>query len=47
MNKQKALEIAKDRIENIEKFTPTNENEKKIAEETLEFLKFIKKLLED
>lgn len=47
MNKQKALEIAKDRIENIKKFTPTNENEKKITEETLEFLRFIKKLLED
>lgn len=47
MEKQKALEIAKDRIENISKFIPTNESEKKIAEETLDFLKFVEKLLED
>lgn len=47
MNKQRALEIARDRIENLNKFIPTNENEMKIADETLEFLKFIEKILED
>lgn len=47
MNKQRALEIARDRIENLNKFIPTNESEMKIANETLEFLKFIEKILED
>lgn len=47
MNNKKALEIARDRIESISKFIPANESEKKSAEETLEFLKFIEKLLED
>lgn len=46
MDNQKALEIARDRIESISKFITTNESEKKAAEETLEFLKFVEKLLE-
>lgn len=47
MDKQKALEIAKDRIESLQKFIPANESEKKTAEETLEFLKFVERMLED
>lgn len=47
MNKQKALEIAKDRIENLNKFIPADKSEAIIAEETLEFLKYIEKILED
>lgn len=47
MDNQKALEIARDRIESISKFIPANESEKKVTEETLEFLKFVEKLLED
>ena len=47
MDNQKALEIARDRIGSISKFIPANESEKKTAEETLEFLKFVEKLLED
>ena len=47
MDKQKALEITKDRIENLNKFIPTNESESEIANETLEFLKYIEKILED
>ena len=47
MNKQKALEITKDRIENLNKFIPTNKSEAEVANETLEFLKYIEKILED
>ena len=46
MKIEKALEITKDRIEGIEKFTPDNQNEAQIAKETLEYLKFIENLLE-
>ena len=47
MNKQKALEITRDRIENLNKFIPSNESEKEVTEETLEFLKFVEGMLED
>lgn len=47
MNKQKALKIAKNRIESVNRFIPENESESKIAAETLEFLIFVKKMLED
>ncbi len=47
MNKERALEITKDRIEAIQETTFYNESEKKIADETLEYLKYIEKLLED
>lgn len=47
MDKKKALEITKDRINNLRHFIPTNKSEQKIAEETLEYLEFIEKLLED
>ena len=47
MNKEKALKIAKDRIETLQSFVPTNESEIKIAKETMEFLNFVKEMLED
>lgn len=46
MNKEKALEFTKDRIAAISRITHSTESERKIAEETLEYLKFIEKLLE-
>lgn len=46
MNKREALEIAKDRIENLKKFVPENKSETQIASETLEFLTFVKEMLE-
>lgn len=47
MNKEKALEITKDRIYTISKSTYETESKRKIAQETLEYLKFIEKILED
>lgn len=47
MNKARALLITEDRIENMEKFTPSNASEAYIAKETLEWLYFIKNLLTD
>lgn len=47
MDKQKVLEIAKDRIESLSRFIPANESEKKAYEETLEFLKYVERILED
>lgn len=47
MDKQKALEIAKNRIESLSKFIPTNESEKKTYKETLEFLKYVERMLKD
>lgn len=46
MNKQKALEITKDRIEYLKIFIPKTESEEKTAKETLDYLKFIENLLE-
>lgn len=46
MNKEKALEITKDRIESLKVFVPNNESEMKIAKETLEYLYFIEDMLE-
>ncbi len=46
MDKQKALKITEDRIDSLKYFTPTNQSEEEIAKETLEYLKFIKDLLE-
>lgn len=45
MDKQKALEITRDRIENLESFTPNTASEANIAAETLEYLKFIETVL--
>ena len=47
MNKQRALEFTKDRIYTISKATYETENERKIAQETLEYLVFIEKMLEE
>lgn len=47
MNKQKALEFTKDRIDSISSCTYTTESEIKIANETLEYLRFIEKILEE
>lgn len=47
MNKQKALEFTKERIESISSSTYTTENEIKIVKETLEYLRFIEKILEE
>ena len=47
MNKIKALEITKDRIDSLKYFPPENESEKKLKIETLEYLEFIKEMLED
>lgn len=47
MNKRKALEITKDRIDNLEHFIPTNQSEANIASETLEYLKFVEGMLEE
>lgn len=47
MNKVRALEITNDRIESLNRFIPENESQKKIADETIEYLKFIKTLLEE
>ena len=46
MDKQKALEIAKDRIKSLQSFIPLNESENKISKETMEFLIFVKEMLE-
>lgn len=46
MNKEKALEFTNERIENISKTVYDNEMEIKIAKETLEYLIFIKGILE-
>lgn len=46
MDKQKALEIAKNRIESLSRFIPANESEKKTYEETLEFLEYVERMLE-
>ena len=46
MDIKKALEITRDRIENLKSFTPRNISEERIAKETLEYLEFIEKLLE-
>lgn len=47
MDKEKALAITKDRINNLRGFIPENESEVKIAKETLEYLEFVKKMLEE
>lgn len=47
MDIKKAKEITKDRIESMKKFIPSNESETRIAKETLEYLEFIEKLLEE
>ena len=47
MDKQKALDFTIDRIESIKKQTYTTESERKIVNETLEYLEFIKNILEE
>lgn len=46
MDKKKALAITIDRIGNLRGFIPANESERKVAGETLEYLEFVKKMLE-
>lgn len=46
MDKVKALAFTKDRIECLSTFIPSNESEKNTAIETMEYLKFIEKMLE-
>lgn len=47
MDIKKALEITRDRIECLDKFVPTNESEIKTAFETMEYLQFVEKLLNE
>lgn len=47
MDIQKALEFTKNRIECLQSFTPSTESERNTALETMEYLEFIKKLLEE
>ena len=47
MDKKRALEITNDRIESLNNFIPENESQKKTADETMEYLKFVKTLLEE
>ena len=47
MNIEKALLITKDRIENMKLFIPSNPSEVRIKEETVEWLDFIEKILEE
>ena len=47
MDKMRALEITNDRIESLKIFIPENESQKKIADETIEYLKFVKTFLEE
>lgn len=47
MDKEKALKFTIDRIESIKQQTYTTESEIRIAKETLEYLEFIKDILED
>lgn len=46
MNKQKALEFTLDRLNSVERFIPRNESETKIQEQTIEYLQYIKSILE-
>ena len=46
MDKEKALDFTIERIDSIKRQTFTNESELKSANETLEYLEFIKNLLE-
>ena len=47
MDKEKALAITIDRLGNLRSFIPSNESERKIAEETIEYLQFVRKMLEN
>ena len=47
MDKEKALDFTIERIESIKRQTFTNESEIKSVNETLEYLEFIKSLLEE
>ena len=46
MDRMRALEITKDRIESMKQFTPSNSSEASIAKETMEYLSYIKTILE-
>lgn len=46
MDIERAVLITRDRIENLERFIPDNKSESNIAKETLEYLKFVEKMLE-
>ena len=45
MDKERALEICRDRIECISRATYEKKSEKDIADETLEFLKYVENIL--
>lgn len=47
MDKEKALKFTIDRIESIRQQSYETESETRIAKETLEYLEFIKDILED
>ena len=47
MDKKRALAITIDRIGNLRGFIPANESERNVADETLDYLEFVKKMLED
>lgn len=47
MDKHKALDFTIDRIESIKQQTYSKESEIKIAKETIEYLEFIKNMLEE
>lgn len=47
MDIKKALELTRDRIESMGAFNPSNESEKRIALETMEYLQFVEKLLSE
>lgn len=47
MDKQKALEFTKERIEGITTAIYETESQRKISKETLGYLKFIEKILEE
>ena len=46
MNRKRALEIARDRLECLNKFQPENESESKTLKETREFLRYVEHILE-
>lgn len=46
MDRKKALEFTRERIESIERTAYENKHHREIAEETLEYLRFIEKILE-
>lgn len=46
MNRERALEIARDRLDKLDMFQPENESEVKVLKETKEFLEYVECILE-